>query len=91
MKAIVGMKVTGYKGTCIGLIIDANYHIGTITKVNKKSIKVNITEVIISHGEKEIRRYKTNHTVTYTLWKITEDGEEIYRSEACLYGFIAIK
>ena len=43
MKAIVGMKVTGYKGTCIGLIIDANYHIGTITKVNKKSIKVNIT------------------------------------------------
>lgn len=91
MKAIVGMKVTGYNGSCIGVIIDSHYYIGTITKVNKKSIKVNITEVINTHGEKEVSRYNTNHTVTYTLWKITEKSEEIYRSEACLYGFIAIK
>ena len=46
MKATVGMKVTGYSGSCIGVIIDSHYYIGTITKVNKKSIKVNITEVI---------------------------------------------
>ena len=52
MKAIAGMKVTGYKGTCIGLIIDANYHIGTITKVNKKSIKVNITVLLLTEKKK---------------------------------------
>lgn len=91
MKATVGMKVTGYSGSYIGVIIDSHYYIGTIIKVNKKSIKVNITEVINTHGEKEVSRYNTNHTVTYTLWKITEKGEEIYRSEACLYGFITIK
>ena len=91
MKATVGMKVTGYSGSCIGIIIDSHYYIGTITKVNKKSIKVNITEVINTHGDKEVSRYKPNHTVTYALWKVTEEGEEIYRSEACLYGFITIK
>lgn len=91
MKAAVGMKVTGYSGSCIGVIIDSSYYIGTITKVNKKSIKVNITEIITTHGEKEVSRYKPNHTATYTLWKVTEEGEEIYRSEACLYGFITIK
>lgn len=91
MKVAVGMKVTSYSGSCIEVIIDSHYYIDTVTKVNKKSVKVNITEVTNTHGEKEVSRYNTNHTVTYTLWKITEKGEEIYRSEACLYGFITIK
>ena len=91
MKATVGIKVTGYSGSCIGVIVGSSCYMRTVTKVNKKRIQVNITEIINTHGDKEVRRYKPNRTVTYTLWKVTEEGEEIYRSEACLYGFITIK
>ena len=90
MKATVGMKVEGYKSQCIGIIIEATRYLGTITKVNKKSIRVQLNEVVSTSGHKEKGRYTTANTVTYTFWKSTSDGRSLYRSEGRLYGIITL-
>ena len=90
MDVKVGMNVNGISSDCIGLTIDEYHHLGTIVKVNTKSIKVKVSEVIKFRNGKEINRYKTARMVTYKLWKVI-DGEKLYRSEANLYGIITIK
>ncbi len=50
MKANIGMKVQGYKSSCIGILIQAS-------------------------------RWSISKDVTYTYWKTTSDGREIYRSD----------
>ena len=47
MKAQVGMKVRAYEGSCIGIIIQSTEWQGEIIKVNKKSIRVRLTESTI--------------------------------------------
>ena len=90
MKATVGMKVEGYKSQCIGIIIEATRYLGTITKVNKKSIRVQLNEVVSTSDHKEKGRYTIANTVTYTFWKITLDGRSLYRSEGRLHGIITL-
>jgi hypothetical protein len=84
------MNVQGYKSSCIGLLIQASYWNGEIIKVNKKSIRVHLTENINTFGGKETSRRNISKDVTYTFWKTTEDGKEIYRSDSKLYGIITL-
>ncbi len=90
MKAQTGMKVEGYRSSCIGLLIQATRYNGTITKVNRKSIRVHITESISTFGSKETSRWNLSTDTTYTYWKTTDDGREIYRSSGRLYGIITL-
>ncbi len=90
MKAQTGMKVEGYRSSCIGLLIQATRYNGTITKVNRKSIRVHITESISTFGSKETSRWNLSTDTTYTYWKTTDDGREIYRSNGRLYGIITL-
>jgi hypothetical protein len=90
MKASTGMKVQGYKSSCIGILIQASCWNGEIIKVNKKSIRVHLTENINTCGGKETSRWNISRDVTYTFWKTTEDGREIYRSEGKVYGIITL-
>ena len=90
MKATVGMQVEGYRSQCIGVIIEATRYLGTITKVNKKSIRVQMHEMIHTSGRKETVRYPAANMVTYTFWKTTSDGRDLYRSEGRLHGIITL-
>ncbi len=90
MKAQTGMKVQGYSSSCIGILIQATRYNGTITKVNRKSIRVHITESVSTYGSKETSRWQMSRTITYTYWKTTSDGRELYRSEGRLYGIITL-
>ena len=90
MKATVGTKVEGYKSYCIGIVIDSVRYIGTITKVNKKSIRVKLEEQIIQHGRKEPQHMTACGEKNYRYWKTTSDGRELYRSENNLYGIIEL-
>lgn len=90
MKAQVGMKVEGYSGTCTGLLIQESRWNGEITKVNRKSIRVHLTENVNSFGSRETSRWNIDKDVIYTYWKTTSDGREIYRSEGRLYGIITL-
>ena len=42
----VGMKVEAYEGRCIGILIEATTWQGEITKMNRKSIRVRLTECV---------------------------------------------
>lgn len=88
MKAAEGMKVKAYTGRCIGIIIEATTWQGTITKVNKKSIRVNLNEMTSTFGKQIKSHHSANETVRYTYWKTTSDGREIYKSE--LNGIIEL-
>lgn len=90
MKARTGMKVQGYRGNCIGILIQASRWNGEITKVNKKSIRVHLDENINTYGSRETSRFSISKEITYTYWKTTEDGRELYRSEGGLYGIITL-
>ena len=48
--AQIGMKVEAYKGSCIGLLIQSTTWQGEIIKVNKKSIRVRLTESTSTFG-----------------------------------------
>lgn len=90
MKANVGMKVMGHHGTCIGYIITEQKYFGEVIKVNKKSIKVRLNEVVVTKGGKETARYATNAVETYTFWKVTSDGREVYTSPSRIHGIIEL-
>ena len=87
----VGMKVEAYRGRCIGVMIESTTWIGEVVKVNKKSIRVKITESVSMFGSKvKSRREGLANEVTFTLSKVLDDGRIIYRSESDLYGKIII-
>ena len=91
MKPEVGMKVKAYKSRCIGIIISSTTSIGEITKVNKKSIRVVLTETTSKFGSKITRHCEHLHNVvTYKFVKTLESGESLYRSEGGLEGSITI-
>ena len=90
MKAYTGMKVQAVDGKCIGIVIEETKWTGTITKVNKKSIRVDLTEEVRTFGSRETSRRNPNREVRYTFWKTTSDGKEIYKSEGRIYGIIEL-
>ena len=62
----VGMKIKAYKGDCMGMIIQSTEWHGDIIKVNKKSIRVRLTESTTMQGSKvETHRENLNDEVTF--------------------------
>ena len=86
----VGMKVEAYEGRCIGILIQATRWQGEITKVNRKSIRVRLTECVNMYGSKEKSRWSMNQERTYRFVKTFSNGQDFYRSEGGLYGSIII-
>jgi hypothetical protein len=71
--------------------------IGTIVKVNKKSIRVHMTHAKCTTNGKVTNEYDMNETATFTFWKTIENREigenagktvDIYKHS--LYGIIEI-
>jgi hypothetical protein len=52
-----------------GMFIYEKFIDGTITKVNKKSIKVNMNHVKCTTNGKVTREYDMNEEATFTFWK----------------------
>ena len=52
MNAQVGMKIEAYEGSCIGILIRSTTWVGEIVKVNRKSIRVRLTESTDKYGSK---------------------------------------
>jgi hypothetical protein len=91
MKAEVGMKVKAYTGSCIGILIQSTTWEGEITKVNKKSIRVRLTESTSKFGSKTTSHFEgLNTEKTYRFVKTLSNGKDWYKSEAGLYGGIEI-
>ena len=91
MRATVGMKIKAYKGDCMGMIIQSTEWHGDIIKVNKKSIRVRLTESTSMWGSKvETHRGNLNDEVTFRFVKTLNNGKDWYQSEGRLYGGIEI-
>ena len=89
--AHVGMKIEAYKGSCIGILIQSTTWQGEITKVNKKSIRVRLTESTSKFGSKQTSHWENLNTEkAYRFVKTLSDGRSLYRSEADLYGCITL-
>ncbi len=86
----VGMKVEAYTGRCIGLLIQSTTWQGEITKVNKKSIQVNLMDSINKFGSKITSQHTMLSKVNYRFWKTLDDGRVIFRSEGNIYGKIIL-
>lgn len=91
MKAQVGMKVRAYTGSCIGILIQSTEWQGEIIKVNKKSIRVRLTESTSKFGKKTTNYQENMNTEkTYRFVKTLSSGKDWYKSEGGLYGSIEI-
>lgn len=91
MKATVAMKVRAYEGSCIGILIQSTEWQGEIIKVNKKSIRVRLTESTSKFGKKVTSHWeRLNTEKTYRFVKTLKNGSDWYRSEGNLYGGIEI-
>ena len=89
--AQIGMKVEAYKGSCIGLLIQSTTWQGEIIKVNKKSIRVRLTESTSTFGSKTTSHFENLCTEkTYRFSKILSNGRSLYRNESDLYGHIKL-
>ena len=83
MNAQVGMKIEAYEGSCIGILIRSTTWVGEIVKVNRKSIRVRLTESTDKYGSKV-----TGHRENFV--KTLSDGRACFRSDASLYGDIVL-
>lgn len=91
MKAQVGMKIKAYEGSCIGILIKSTEWQGEIIKVNKKSIRVRLTESTSKFGSKTTSHWENLNTEkTYRFVKTLSNGHDWYKSESGLYGGIEI-
>ena len=87
----VGMKVRAYTGSCVGILIQSTTWEGEIIKVNKKSIRVRLTESTDKFGSKVTgHRENMNTEKTFRFVKTLSSGKDWYRSEGGLYGGIEI-
>lgn len=57
-----GMKVEAYTGKCVGIIIQSTTWQGEVTKVNKKSIRVKLTESTSKFGKKVTSHWENLNT-----------------------------
>jgi hypothetical protein len=80
-----------------GIFIYEKFIIGTIVKVNKKSIRVHMTRAKCMTNGKVTNEYDMNEKATFTFWKTIENrqlGEnagktvDIYKNS--IYGIIEI-
>ena len=91
MKAKVGTKVEAYTGSCIGLLIQSTTWQGEIIKVNRKSIRVRLTESTSKFGSKTTSHWENLSTEkTFRFVKTLSDGRDYYKSEGGLYGGITL-
>lgn len=90
MKAQAGMMVKAHKGSCIGYIIYESEGYGKVTKVNKKSFKVQMYEIVAKRQGKETGRRTVNYEATYTYWKTLKDGREVYTSPSRINGIVTL-
>lgn len=87
----VGTKINAYKGYSIGKMIQSTEWCGEIIKVNKKSIRVRLTESTSMWGCRvESRRENLNEEVSYRFVKTLSNGKNWYQSEGMIYGGIEI-
>ena len=90
-KMKVGTKIRAYKGNSIGKMIQSIEWRGEIIKVNKKSIRVRLTESTSMWGRRvESRRENLNEEVSYRFVKTLSNGKDWYQSEGMVYGGIEI-
>ena len=90
--AQVGMKVRAYTGSCIGLLIQSTELQGEIIKINKKSIRIRLTESTSRFGSKVTSHWDNRNTEkAFRFSRILSDGNACYRSEGGLYGGIEIR
>jgi len=80
-----------------GMFIYEKFIIGTIVKVNKKSIRVHMTHVKCTTNGEVTREYDINEEATFTFWKTIENRQfgknagktvSIYKNRE--YGIIEI-
>jgi len=90
MKAETGMKVKAIDGHSVGIVITESVYSGVIVKVNKKSIRVHITENVNTYGSRETSRIAMDTDVTYKYKKTLTNGKDFYVSEGRIYGAIEI-
>lgn len=92
MNAQVGMKVKAYTGICIGGIqIQSTTWSGEIVKVNRKSIRVRLTDTTSKFCSNVTNhRESMNTEVTYRFAKNLSNGKDWYKSEANNYGSIEL-
>ena len=89
--AQAGMKIKAYTGRCIGLLIQSTEWQGEIIKVNKKSIRVRLTECTSKFGSKVTSHWENLSTEkTFRFVKTLSNGKDWYKSEGGLYGGIEI-
>ena len=90
-KAQVGMKVKAYTGRCVGILIQSATWEGEIIKVNKKSIRVRLTESTSRFGSRTTSHWENLNTEkTFRFVKTLSSGKDWYKSEGGLYGGIEI-
>ena len=90
-KAQVGMKVRAYTGSCIGILIQSTEWQGEITKINKKSVRVRLTESTSKFGSKVTgHRENLGTEKTFRFVKTLSNGKDWYKSEGGIYGGIEI-
>ncbi len=87
----IGMAVEAYRGTCIGLLIQCTTYKGEIVRINRKSIRVRLTESTSKFGSKTTSHFDNLNTeITYRFSKVLRDGRFLYTSESDLYGHIKL-
>ena len=91
MNAQVGMKIEAYEGSCIGILIRSTTWVGEIVKVNRKSIRVRLTESTDKYGNK-VMGHRENLCIekTYRFVKTLSDGRACFRSDSSHYGDIVL-
>ena len=91
MKAQVGMKIKAYTGRCVGILIQSTEWQGEIIKVNKKSIRVRLTESTSKFGSKTTSHWENLNTEqTFRFVKSLCSGKAWYKSEGGGYGGIEV-
>lgn len=87
MKPIVGMEISSYTSQCVGHIINSTTYFGVISKVNQKSIIVELNNVVCKKNSEVTYEGAYKNTGKFTFWKFRKDnGKAIYKNS--LYGYI---
>lgn len=80
-----------------GIFTYEKFIIGTIVKVNKKSIRVHMTSAKCMTNGKVTNEYDMNETATFTFWKTIENrqfgknaGKSVDIYKHSLYGIIEV-
>ena len=90
---MINERVQIHKGnnSAGGIYIYEELIIGTVIKVNKKSIRVHMTHVKCTTNGKLTREYDINEKATFTFWKTVEtEGKTVSIFKNSKYGIIKV-